>query len=143
MNMNDEKMLTQVLHTVQMGQSGIRCVMDEAISPGLKKEMKQQLQAYDALEKEALQLAFRMGWQLTDVPLGVQKMADMTAKMRLIGGQRDAKIAGMLIQGNTRGMILGTKNLHHSPKADPQVRLLTEKLVKQEQASIESTKPYL
>lgn len=143
MNMNDEKMLKQVLHTVQMGQSGIRCVMQEAVSPGLKKEMKQQLQIYDSMEKQALQLARKNGWTLSNVSPAVQKMAAMMSKMRLYGGQRDSKIAGMLIQGNTRGMILGAKNLHHSPNASAAVRTLTEKLIAQEQMSIENTKPYL
>ena len=141
--MNDQKMLSQVLHTVQMGQSGIRCVMDDAVSPALKKEMKQQLQNYDAMENAALRLAARKGWQLHDVSPGVQKMADMMAKMRLIGGQRDAKIAGMLIQGNTRGVILGTKNLHHSPNADPEIRALTQQLVQQEKAAMANSEKYL
>ena len=141
--MKDEKLLKQVLHTVQMGQSGIRCVMDDAINPALKKEMKQQLQAYDAMELDAQRLAMRKGWQIRDISPGLQKMSDVMAKMRLIGGQRDAKIAGMLIQGNTRGVILGTKNLHHSPHADPDVRELTQRLVEQEKAAMVASERYL
>lgn len=143
MKLKDQKMLKQVLHTVQMGQSGIRCVMDEAVNPALKQEMKHQLQQYDAMEKEALRLAARRGWEMEDISPGVQKMADVMAKMRLLGGQRDAKIAGMLIQGNTRGVILGAKNLHHSPDADAEVRALTQRLVDQEKAAMKASEKYL
>ncbi len=143
MKMKDQKMLAQVLHTVQMGQSGIRCVMDDAINPALKQEMKHQLQQYDSMEKEALRLAARKGWEIKNLNPSVQKMADIMAKMRLMGGQRDAKIAGMLIQGNTRGVILGAKNLHHSPNADPEVRALTQRLVDQEKGAMKASEKYL
>lgn len=141
--MNDKKMLTSVLHTVQMGQTGIRSVMDKAVSADLKKEMKQQLVIYDAMEKEALKLGARMGYQLKDLNPGIIRMSEAMARMRLIGGQRDSKIAGMLIQGNTRGVILGSKNLHHGQSADPQIRELTQRLVTQEKSSIENTQPFL
>lgn len=141
--MNDEKMLTSVLHTVQMGQSGIRCVMDKAVSADLKREMKQQLQVYDAMEKDALKLGLRKGWQLKDIHPGILRMSEMMANMRLMGGRRDSKIAGMLIQGNTRGVILGSKNLHHQPNGDAEIRELTQRLVTQEKQSIEATQPFL
>ena len=141
--MNDEKMLTSVLHTVQMGQSGIRCVMEKAVSADLKKEMKQQLEVYDAMEKEALKLGTRKGLDLKDIHPGILRMSEAMAKMRLMGGQRDSKIAGMLIQGNTRGVILGSKNLHHGADVDPLIRELTQRLVAQEKCSIEKTQQYL
>lgn len=141
--MNDEKMLTSVLHTVQMGQSGIRCIMDKAVSADLKREMKQQLEVYDAMEKEALKLGARKGWELKDIHPGILRTSEMMANMRLIGGQRDSKIAGMLIQGNTRGVILGSKNLHHQPNGDADVRELTQRLVAQEKCSIENTQQFL
>ena len=141
--MNSKEMLTSVLHTVQMGQAGIQCVQDQAVRIGLKKQLRQQLEQYDAIETTAKQLAKEHQWVLSDVPKSVVKMSDLMTKVRLLGGDRDSKIAGMLIQGNTRGIILGMKNLRKAQSADPQVRLLTEKLIQQERTSIDNTKPYL
>ena len=141
--MNDKKMLTSVLHTVQMGQSGIRCVMDKAISTDLKKEMKQQLDVYDSMEKEALNLGTRKGLQLTNIHPAILRMSEAMAKMRLMSGQRDSKIAGMLIQGNTRGMILGMKHLRQGKRADQAVQALTQRLVEQEKRSIHNSEKYL
>ena len=141
--MNSKKMLTSVLHTVQMGQSGIKCVENMAIRPSLKQEMRKQLQQYDAMEAAARQLAQERHWELKDISPGILKMSDLMAKARLLGGERDSKIAGMLIQGNTRGMILGLKNLRKGKKADDAVQDLTRQLVAQEKAGIKNSQPFL
>lgn len=141
--MNSKKMLTSVLHTVQMGQSGIKCVKDQAVRPGLKLELSKQLAQYDAMESRARELAQKHKWQMKDIHPGILKMSDMMAKARLLGGERDSKIAGMLIQGNTRGMILGMKNLRQGQRADQDVRALTEKLVAQERTAIENSQSFL
>lgn len=141
--MNSKEMLTSVLHTVQMGQAGIQCVQEQAVRPGLKTELRQQLAKYDAMEAKAKQLAKQHQWELQDIPKSVVKMSDLMARVRLLGGERDSKIAGMLIQGNTRGMILGMKNLRQGKKADRDVRALAEKLVAQERESIEATQRFL
>lgn len=141
--MNSKELLTSVLHTVQMGQSGIASVTDSAVRPGLKKELKQQLAQYDATEKKVRQIAKKNGWEMKDIHPGILKMSDMMAKMRLMGGERDSKIAGMLIQGNTRGMIQGMKNLRQSKQAKAEVRDLAQELLEQEKQSIENSKGYL
>lgn len=141
--MNSKKMLTSVLHTVQMGQSGIKSVENYAIRPALKQQLQKQRSEYDAMETAARQLAQQHNWELKDIAPGILKMSDMMARMRLMGGERDSKIAGMLIQGNTRGMILGMKNLRKGKKADENVQALTQRLVAQEKASIKSSQPFL
>lgn len=141
--MNSKKMLNSVLHTVQMGQSGIKSVKNYAIRPALKQQLHSQQSAYDNMEKEARKVAQQHNWELTDISPSVLKMSDLMARMRLMGGERDSKIAGMLIQGNTRGMILGIKNLRKGKKADPDVQALTKKLVEQEKVSIKNSQPFL
>lgn len=141
--MNSKQMLTSVLHTVQMGQAGIQCVRDQAVGPALKAELQHQLEQYDAMETKAKQLAKQNDWMIGDIPKSVVKMSDIMAKARLLGGERDSKIAGMLIQGNTRGMILGMKNLRKGRSADPHVRALAERLISEERLSIEKTEQFL
>lgn len=143
MIMNSQEMLTSVLHTVQMGQSGIKSVRDQAVQVGLKQELQNQLQQYDNMETHARQIAQQRGWEMKDISRGITKMSDLMAKARLIGGERDSKIAGMLIQGNTRGMILGMKHLRQGKHSDPDVLALTQMLVAQEKQSIENSKKYL
>ena len=141
--MNNEQMLRSILHTVQMGQSGIRSVQNKAIRPDLKQELHRQLQQYDAMETAAKKMAKQHHWNLTDIPKSVTTMSDIMAKMRLMGGERESKIAGMLIQGNTRGVILGMKNLRQGKRVDAEVQQMARQLISQERLSIENTEPFL
>ena len=142
-DMNSKEMLTSVLHTVQMGQSGIKCVKDQAVRPALKRQLEKQLTEYDAMESKARQLAKAHKWQIRDINPGILKMSDMMAKAKLLGGERDSKIAGMMIQGNTRGMIQGLKNLRQGKAVSQDVQDLTQKLIEFEHTGIEDSKPYL
>ena len=141
--MNDKHILTSMLHTVQMGQTGIRSVMPKAISSALKHELKLQLKEYDSIERETLSLAKTKGLTLTNLNPALETMSNMISKMQLLGGQTDSKIAGMLIQGNTRGVILGLKNLRTASKSDPSVCKLAQKLLDQEDKNIQRTRQYL
>lgn len=141
--MNDEKFLTSMLHTVQMGQTGIRSVMRNAVGTQLKTELKAQLKKYDTLEKETLRLASSKGLKLIDLNPALETMSTMMSKVQLMGGEVDSKIAGMLIQGNTRGMILGLKNLRKATKADPKARELAQRLLNRENMNIQKSQQFL
>jgi hypothetical protein len=117
--------------------------MDRAIGPGLKTELKSQLKEYDALEKETLNLAKTQGWKLTNLNPALETMSSMMSKLQLMGGETDSKIAGMLIQGNTRGMILGLKNLRKASKADSNVRDLAQRLLNRENMNIQKSQQFL
>lgn len=138
-----KKLLSSVLHTTQMGQTGIRSVRKNALDQDLCKELQRQLAQYDAIEKEALLMAKARGWKLTNVNPAVRKMSDVMSRMRLMGGDSDSKIAGMLIQGNTRGVILGVRDLHKSSGTDEQVFCLAQRLVDAESINIQKAQPYL
>lgn len=140
---NNKELLTSVLHTVQMGQTGIRAVRNSAIRPALRQELDEQLKEYDAIEKEALRLAQARGWELSNVNPMVKQMSKIMSQMQLLGGEVDSKIAGMLIQGNTRGIILGVKNLNHSTHGDGQITHLAQRLLNRENINIQKSQDYL
>lgn len=140
---SNKELLTSVLHTVQMGQTGIRSVRDSAIRPALQQELDEQLKEYDTIEKEALRLAENRGWELSNVNPMVRTMSSMMSQMKLMGGEVDSKIAGMLIQGSTRGIILGVKNLNRSKQDDTQVTQLAQRLLNRENINIQKSQIYL
>ena len=140
---SNKELLTSVLHTVQMGQPGIRSVRDSAIRPALQQELDEQLKEYDTIEKEALRLAENRGWELSNVNPMVRTMSSMMSQMKLMGGEVDSKIAGMLIQGNTRGIILGVKNLNRSKQDDTQVTQLAQRLLNRENINFQKSQVYL
>lgn len=139
----NKEILDSLLKTVQMGQCGIRCVQDSAEGAELRQVLTDQLGEYDNIERNAYSLASNRGWELEPLNQGVERMSSMMAKMQLMGGQKDSKIAKMLVQGNTRGMIKGLKNLHHCGKLDPSVDDLAQTLLRREEENIRQACRYL
>ena len=58
---NSREILTSVLKTTQMGQIGIRSVLDTSMRPGLRKALESQLREYDSIETEAHSIATQRG----------------------------------------------------------------------------------
>ena len=138
-----QEMLSSILKTTQMGQVGIRSVLNASMRPGLRKALESQLQEYDSIESQAHAIAGQRGWELSDLQGGVRMMTDMMTRMKLSYGNADSKIAGMMIQGNTRGMITGLKNLHQYNSLDCQISGLSQKLLDCETAHIRQMQSFL
>ena len=140
---NNQEMLSSILKTTQMGQVGIRSILDNSMRPSLRKALESQLKEYDSIETQAHALAAQRGWELPELQAGLRLMSDMTARMKLTYGQSDSKIADMMIIGNTRGMVKGLKNMHHWKEHDSQIETLSQKLIDTEVANIRQMQPFL
>lgn len=139
----NKELLCSILQTAQMGQAGIRSVRKLAVQVELKKALDAQLREYDAIEAEAHSIAGQRGWRLPELAPGRQAAADMMSRIRLSGGDTDSKIAGMMIQGNTRGIITGLQNTHRHGNKDLRVSGLADKLLATEDANIRQMKLFL
>ena len=144
MKLKDSKeILSSVLKTTQMGQVGIRSVLDTSMRPGLRKALESQLHEYDSIETEAHSIATQRGWELEELDPAVRFMTDMMTRMKLNGRNSDSKIAGMMIEGNTKGMIKGLKNLHQFAGQDEKINILSQKLLDCETANIRQMQSFL
>ena len=140
---NSKEVLSSVLKTTQMGQIGIRSVLDTRMRPGLRKALESQLREYDSIESEAHALATQRGWELPELDPAVRFMTDRMTRLKLGWGNSDSKIADMMIQGNTKGMIKSLKNLHQYTAQDQQISLLSRKLLDCETANIRQMQGFL
>lgn len=142
--MKDSKdILSSLLKTTQMGQVGISSVEGAASSRALKDALSSQQQEYDKIEKETYALAKKRGWVLTELHPAARTMADMASRGKLMYGKNDSKIAAMMVQGNTRGVIKGLKNLHRYHQNDGSVTQLCEKLLDYEKENIKQMENFL
>ena len=103
----NKEVLSSILKTVQMGQIGIRSVQDAAIKTDLKAALDSQLREYDQIETQAHKIAAERGWKLHELNPAIRSMSETMSRMKLMGGNTDSKIAGMMIHGNTRRIITG------------------------------------
>lgn len=138
-----KEVLTSILKTTQMGQTGIRSVLDRAMGSDMRQALNSQLREYDSIESEARTMAVQRGWDLEDLDPALRLMSDMTARMRLNGRNTDSKIAGMMIQGNTQGMIKGLKTIHQFSSEDEPIKTLSQKLLDCENANIRQMQQFL
>lgn len=141
---SNKEILSSILKTTQMGQVGIRSVMDFAVRNDFKNALKSQLKEYDEIEREAHAIAAARGWEVSELDPTIKFMSKAYARANLRISGSDSKIAAMMIQGNTRGMIKGTKNQHHSTsRQDPRVSQLSQKLINCETQNIHQMQGYL
>ena len=136
-------LLSSALKTTQMGQIGIRSVLKSHVGTGLHAALKTQLHDYDAIEQEAHEIAAARNWELKELDPGIKAMTDMMTRTRLSYGDKDSKAAAMMIQGNTRGLIKGLKNLHHYDQSDKAVGDLTRKLIECEKDNIQQMQGFV
>jgi len=142
--MKDSKqMLSSILKTTQMGQIGIRSVLGHTMRPGLRKALQSQLREYDSIETEAHAIASRRGWEVRELDPAVRFLADKMTRVKLRRADADSRIADMMIQGNTKGMVKGIRNLHRFTEADAMVSTLSQKLIDCETANIRQMQPFL
>lgn len=139
----NKELLSSLLKTAQMGQTGIRSVLDASMRPGLRKVLESQLQEYDAIETEAHSIATQRGWELRELDPAAKFLSDRLTRIKLTGRNTDSRIADMMIQGNTRGMIKGLRNIHQFAGQDDQLRILSQRLLDCEAASIRKMQTYL
>lgn len=139
----NKEFLALLLKTTQKGQIGIRSILDKNMHPILQISLKQQLQEYDAIESEAHNLAVQRGWEMHDLDPAVRFITDRIIRIRLSGKNTDSEIAGLLIQGNTKGMINSLKAIHHFNTQDAGLHILSRKLVDCATASIQQLQTFL
>lgn len=140
---NNQILLSSLLRTVQKGQVEIRSVLDTAMKPGLRHTLQQQLREYDSIETEALSIARQRGWDLPEMDTALRFLTDRMIRMKLTGRNTDSRIADLLIQTNTRGMIRSLQVLNRYSEKDSNIRVLSQKLLDCETANIRQMQLFL
>ena len=135
--------LSSIIQTAQMGQIGIRSVLNAPLRSNLKDALRSQLREYDIIEREALELATSRGWSLKELNPAIKHMTNMMTKTRLSTGNRTSRAAAMMIQGNMKGIIKGYKNLNQFAMPDERITVLARKLIDCEKENIQQMQGYL
>lgn len=135
--------LSSILKTTQMGQIGIRSILNSPLRAELRNELNSQLKEYDAIEREAHGIALSRGWELNELNPAIKGMTNMMTRSQLSFGDMDSKAAAMMIRGNTRGIIKGYKNINQFAETDKQVADLAHKLIDFEQVNNQQLQGFL
>ena len=140
---NSRELLTAVLKTTQTTQAGIRSILDASMRPALRKALEAQLREYDRIESEAYSIASQRGWDLPEQDPAKRFLSRRLIRLKLSRGNCDSRIAGMIILGNTKGMVKGLQDLHQYPHQDDRISAVCQKLLDSETAGIRQMQSFL
>lgn len=141
---DDIPILQSVRRSTQMGCHGIRAVLDESPNREIRTALRRQLAEYEELFCEADRLLHERGEKGRDIS-AVARLGSLTvSRMRVrTSPEPEAKIAELMVQGSTRGMLRSMHDLRTMDAVDPKVSSLSMRLLQTEQANIDEMKQFL
>ena len=141
---NDVDMLNSIRKATEMGIHGIRTVMEETTDLRLCHELQSQMTEYEKIYDEADNLLKDRGGKEEKVGTMAKLGSSMSAKMKIrMAKNPSAKVAELMLQGNTKGMIKSIHNNRTMGIIDPKVSSLSHRLLQTEQANIDNLKAFL
>lgn len=141
--MDASRILNEICKTTDMGVAGIEAVERKTEQQLLRNALWQQKQEYRELYNRADCLLQQKGSQKRDVNPVSKRMAAAGSAVRLMHGRSDSKIAGMMIEGNTKGMIKSYQSIRTMEPFDADTMELSRKLLDTELHNIEQMKKFL
>lgn len=141
---NEVSMLNSIRKTTQMGCYGIEVILDETVNRQFRNALREQHKEYEEIFEEADRLLNDRGGKAKNInPLA--KYGNAVSSIMRVRASADptAKIAEMMLQGNTRGMIKNLNNIRTMGMLEPKVATLSRRLLQTEQANIDQMKQYL
>lgn len=141
---NDISMLNSIRRTTQMGCYGIQTVLDETEDHEIQEALRSQLAEYENIYSEADRLLREREGRVKNISPLARYGSAMSAKMKVrMSDDPTSKIAELMLQGNTRGMIKSVQNIRSMGLLDPKVSGLSNRLLQTEQANIDQMKGFL
>lgn len=141
---NEVSMLNAIRRTTEMGCYGIKSVLNETANREFRGALRAQYDEYAQIYEEADRLLRERGGRIKDLNPMAKYGSAMSSKMRVRASiDPTAKIAELMLQGNTRGMIKSMHDIRTMGTLEPRVASLSRRLLQTEQNNINQMKKYL
>lgn len=133
-------LLNDVFRNAQMGVDSTQRLIELVEDKPFQSVLIAQRNRYQDVYDRTLQLSD----QELKGKKTLQKLSStMMINLQTIKDKTPSHLAGMMIQGNTMGVIDMTKSLRENQAADPPVLALAQDLLSMQKGNIEEMKPYL
>lgn len=141
--MDNDKMLNEIRKSTDMGIVGIDCVIDAVEDPDVRHVLDEQRTEYQQIYREADRLLETCGAKKQNLSPLARYGAIMASKMKQTVDGSSARVAEMMIEGNTKGLLKSYRCRRQLHPDDPETRGLAEKLLQTEVHNIEQMKQFL
>ena len=141
--MNEIDLLSHVYQTAEMGQDGITSVLKRSRDPSLNQALERQKREYHDLQASAGDMLRARGIQPDGVGAVAKLSSGMMSAMKTMMDHSSTKIAEMMIQGTTMGIVKTIRHLNDYQGQDGDARRLGERLLDMQEQNVERMKAYL
>ena len=136
------ELLQYIYKTADMGCEGIQAVEEKA-EEKMRAELKKEMDEYVEIRSEADDMIHQRG----EEPDGAGIMARMSANMMSAGqlamDDSRSKIAEMMIQGTTMGIVKTIRHIRDYEGDDHEAKKLAQKLLDTQEKNVEKMKAFL
>lgn len=140
---DNHKMLNEIRKGTDMGIIGIDCIIDSVDQQDIRNVLDEQRTEYQRIYNEADRLLERYGAKKRNISPLARYGAIMASRMKQTIDGSEARVAEMMIEGNTKGLIKSYRCRRRLHPTDPEARGLAEKLLQTEVHNIEQMKQFL
>ena len=131
-------LLTEILHGAQAGLQAAQKVLEQAVTPGLRRELQNQSQQFKEIAEQA---SHSLAEPSPANAAGAQ--AWEAVQSGDLAGLSESRMAELLINGSSMGIIELTKKLGDYADAEPVTKGLCKRLINSEEIQIDRMKGYL
>lgn len=140
----EEKLLSYIHKNAAMGTRSIPQVLSYPQSGAMRRALDQQLREYRNIARESKEYAQKLGHDVAEPTMLSQGMSAMMLRMQTLTDKSTSRLAELMIQGNTMGLIQITRHLNYFRyQPESKAVALGEKLLKTEEQNISQLKKYL
>lgn len=140
---SENELLEHIYQTAQMGGVGIRAVLRRTDEPRLATALNDQMAEYQRLRQSAAKQLHARGQTPRGVGMGAVLAANGMSAMKTLADHSATKIAELMIQGSTMGVTKSIRTIRDCDVQDGRVQALADRLLRMEQANIETMKGFL
>ncbi len=142
-NSKQHTMLQDVYKTCTMGTHAIEVLLPYIADKKFKDLVNKQNDIYEAYCTRCEEIAKSMGMEIKGIGAMIKFNSMMSIKASMLMDNSKTNIATKLVQGTTMGITTVIKNIHKYPNIHQDIRTVSEEILKDMEAFVESLKEYI
>ena len=139
----NEELLNKIYQDTKMGEENINVLLQSVGDTKLRGDLITQMEGYASLNTKAKRRIYEDRENPVEEAFFTKLMASGMTRINAATANTPQKIAQMMIEGSTMGIVEAQKTLNHCSGASKPVRKLANEVISFEQNNIERLKEYL
>ena len=140
---NDTELIQFIYQNAEMGKHGLSQLIDKTDDVPFRQALESQLHEYQNIMDSSQQLLKQRGISPDSVGSTAKAMSSMMTTFKTLSDHSTSKMAEMLVEGNTMGIVKITKHLKEYPDASSEAIALANQLLHTEENNVHQTKSFL